>query len=298
MTIQPSFPKRMLAVFLCCLLTVPGLCPAAYAASFRQLSASSGETMIHILLIGQDRREEESASRSDSIILCTFCPEKKNIIITSFLRDLYVKIPDHQNNRLNAAYAFGGMELLQQTIEENFQIPIHGCIEADFSQFPQIIDVLGGVSIELRKDEADSINQKIPGTLTEGVQTLNGNQALAYSRIRNLDSDGDFSRTARQRKLISSLLDRYRDASLLTILSAVVDTLPMVTTTLSKKQIIMLTAKLFPLLDAPRFTNQRIPADGTFCYQTIRDMEVLTADLEEIRTQLQNSFNYTNDITS
>lgn len=298
MTVRPSFPKRTLAGFLCCMLIVIGFFPAIAAvpvSADSDLIGGKDSSMINILLIGQDRREEESISRADSIILCTFRPEEKKIIVTSFLRDLYVKISGHQDNRLNAAYALGGMELMTKTIEENFCLQIDGCVEADFSQFPQIIDILGGVSIELRQDEADSINRAVPGTLTEGIQVLNGTQALAYSRIRNLDSDGDFSRTARQRKLISSLLESYRDANLLTILSIVVDTLPMITTDLSKKQILRLTAKLFPLLDSPQFLNQRVPADGTYKYQRIRNMEVLTADMESIRKQLRDTLTSTNE---
>ena len=156
----------------------------------------------------------------------------------------------------------------------------------DFSQFAVIIDILGGGTLELRQDEADAINKTVSGTLTEGLQSLTGQQALAYSRIRNLDSDGDFSRTERQRKLLTSLLDSYRDAGFLKILSAIADTLPLISTDLSNKEILHLAAALFPLLDGPTLISQRIPADGTYSYSTIRGMEVLTADWEEVRKQL------------
>lgn len=253
------------------------------------LIGGEGSGLINILLIGQDGREEESTARADCVILCSFHPDAEKITITSFLRDLYVDIPGYEGNRLNAAYAFGGMPLLQQTMQENFSLSIDGCIEVDFSRFSQIIDVLGGVTIDLRQDEADAINAAVPGSLTEGSHLLTGNQALAYSRIRKLDADGDFSRTERQRRLLSTLLDRYRDAGLLKILSAVVDTLPMISTDLEKKEILLLAAKLFPLLDAPQIVSQRIPADGTYAYSSVRNMEVLTADMDAVRKLLRDS---------
>lgn len=277
----------LLSFSMICFLLQP-LSAAGKDTDDTALIGGEDSGLINILLIGQDRREEARA-RSDSVILCTFHPESKRIIITSFLRDLYVPIPGYEGNRINAAYAFGGTPLLKQTIQDNFGILIDGCAEVDFSSFSQLIDILGGVTLELRQDEADSINQSVPGNLTEGTHLLNGSQALAYSRIRNLDSDGDFSRSSRQRKLLSSLLDSYRNADLLTILSVVVDALPMISTDLSKKQILVLAAKLFPLLDNPTVVSQRMPADGTFSYSTIRNMEVLTADLDSLRELLHES---------
>lgn len=293
------FLRRSLAVLLCAAVVflLPAITQVQAASPLPEFCSETEDTgliggegsgLINILLIGQDRREE-SRARSDCVILCSFHPESKKIIITSFLRDLYVEIPGYEGNRLNAAYAIGGMPLLQQTMQKNFSLYMDGCIEVDFSRFSQIIDILGGVTIELRQDEADAINKSVPGSLTAGIHLLNGDQALAYSRIRNLDDDGDFSRTGRQRKLLSSLLDSYRNADLLTILSMVVDTLPMISTDLSKRQILVLAAKLFPLLDDPEILSQRIPGDGTYSYSTIRNMDVLTADMENIREQLRES---------
>ena len=282
-------PQRWTCALLAFLLFIP-LLPAAGAGS-EYSSEAPDSSLIHLLLIGQDRREGDSAARADSIILCSFCPQEKRIIITSFPRDLYVSIPGHDSNRLNAAYAFGGMDLLRQTMEEMLDLTLDGCIEADFSRFPQIIDALGGVTITLRRDEAEVINTITESALAEGTQLLTGEQALAYSRIRNLDSDGDLSRTVRQRKLISSLLSSYRNADLLTILSVVADMLPMISTDLSKRQVLVLAAKLFPLLEASNMTSQRLPTDGSFSYDTIRGMSVITADMDLLRSQLLQALN-------
>ena len=223
----------LLRRWTCALLALLLILPPLPSAALEESDAAIPEDctgLINILLIGQDRREEDTAARADSIILCSFSPEDGRVIITSFPRDLYVSIPGHKSNRLNAAYAFGGMALLRSTMEENLDLRLDGCIEADFSRFPQIINALGGVSITLRPDEAEAINAATGSALTEGTHLLTGDQALVYSRIRNLDSDGDLSRTARQRKLITSLLSSYRNADFLTILSAVLDMLPMIST--------------------------------------------------------------------
>ena len=278
--------KKTILVFICLLVllcAVPLLCAAA------GLSVTSQEVQLtNILLIGRDNRQEEPA-RSDCMILCSFSPDTGDVIFTSFLRDLYVPIPGHRDNRLNAAYALGGSPLLQETLEHNLEITVDGCIEVDFTSFPTIIDALGGISITLRQDEAETINREIPGSLREGEQLLNGEQALIYSRIRNLDPDGDFSRSLRQRKLLTALLERYRNADLLTILSALSDTLPLISTSFSHRDILRLGIRLFPLLEAPKITSQRFPADGTYDYETIRGMNVLTTDLEKLRIRFQQS---------
>ena len=273
--------KKTVLTFCCLLIllcSVP-LLPAAAAGNDSVVS-----NLTNILLIGRDNRQEEPA-RSDCMILCSFSPDTGDVIFTSFLRDLYVPIPGHQDNRLNAAYALGGMSLLQETLEHNFGIAVDGCIEVDFTSFPDIIDALGGVALTLRQDEADAINREIPGKLSAGEHLLTGEQALAYSRIRKLDPDGDFSRSLRQRKLLTALLERYQNADLLTILSGIADALPLITTSFSRRDILRLGIRLWPLMDAPKVTSLRFPADGTYDYETIRGMNVLTADLEKLRTQ-------------
>lgn len=274
----------LIPILILSLLTAALPCSAAEA-----VIGGKDSGLVNLLLIGQDRRKEEEPARSDSIILCTLHPDTGKVIITSFLRDLYVAIPGHEDNRLNASYALGGMALLKQTLEENFSLSIDGCIEVDFSRFAGIIDLLGGVTLELRQDEADAVNAAVEGTLCEGSHLLTGEQALAYTRIRNLDSDGDFSRTDRQRKLLSALLQRWQNASLLSILSAIADILPLISTDLSSREILLLAARLFPLLDDPEVVSQKVPAAGTYTCSTIRGMAVLTADMDAARKMLRQT---------
>lgn len=243
--------------------------------------------VVNILLIGQDSREGESQARSDSMILCTLDREADRLTTTSFLRDLYLPIPGHGSNRINAAYSFGGMPLLEQTLEENFGITIDGAIEVDFQQFSGIIDMLGGVSIELRQDEAEFLNRETGSDLTEGTHTLTGHQALTYSRIRSLDRDGDFSRTSRQRKVLQALLEGFRSAKPSELLSLARQLLPMISTDLNQGQLLMLALEIAPQLSGLQMSSQRIPADGTFFDDTIDGMQVLVADLDAARQLLQ-----------
>ncbi len=249
----------------------------------------TGSRIVNILLVGQDRLEGESRTRSDSMILCTFNKRTRELILTSFLRDLYVTIPGYGGDRINAAYAYGGMELLESTLKENFDLEIDGIVEVDFSRFSQIVDRLGGVDMELRADEAALISQETGTTLSEGLQHLNGDQALSYARIRKLDADGDFSRTSRQRLVLSALLDAYKDASLSTLLLLTRDLLPMISTDLNIAEITGYALELFPLLSGFELRQQHIPAEGAYTDQNINGMAVLVPDLNKAQELLSRT---------
>lgn len=246
----------------------------------------TGTDTVNILLIGQDRQNGEVRARSDTILLCTFRKEDNRLVMTSFLRDLYVKIPGYRSNRINAAYMAGGMKLLNDTLEANFGLRADGCIEVDFSGFAEIVDILGGVTLHLRQEEAEAINKSTAGELSAGEQVLNGKQALAYARIRKLDKDGDFSRTARQRALVEALIQRTKAVSIRTAFSLFKKVLPLVTTDLDREDLLMLALELLPMLSDLEMTGQAIPAEGTYSYKMIRGMSVLVADMEAARQLL------------
>ena len=248
-----------------------------------------GSDLLNILLIGQDAREGEDQARSDSMILCTYNKSTQELTMTSFLRDLYVPIPGHGSNRINAAYAFGGTSLLKKTIGDNFAVAIDGSIEVDFTHFAEIIDQLGGVEIELRQDEADVINKQTGSDLAEGIYQLDGFQALTYSRIRNLDMDGDVSRTNRQRKLINAVVDSLREVSITEMTPLISKILPMITTDLSRGQLFLYALEILPHLSDMDIHSQKIPADGTYTDKTIDGMSVLVADMAAQRQHLQNT---------
>lgn len=273
--------RRFLSLVLA-LLLIPCLLAGAPSAQ------AAGEP-VHILLIGHDREGGSTASRADCIILCSWMPDTGTLSMVSFLRDLYLPIPGHGSNRLNAAYAFGGRDLLVDTIDTNFHIRPEGCVEADFSQFPQIIDALGGVRLELRRDEAAHINGKCGGSLTEGDQLLTGAEALAYARIRTLDPDGDHSRTRRQRAMLLSLLQSWKEAGALTLADTVRKLLPLISTDLDPARILHWVFSLAPSMKALRVNSLQLPFPGTFTEQTVRKMAVLVPDLDANRRKLMEA---------
>ena len=249
------------------------------------------EHVINILLIGQDSRSENGRARSDSMILVTFNKEKKTITLTSLLRDLYVRIPGYLDNKLNAAYAAGGMELLNETLALNFGIQVDGNVEVNFSRFAEVIELLGGIDLEIRQDEANYINKWVPNSppLSKGMMHLDGEQALMYSRIRALDADADFSRTNRQRKVIDTLIEKFRNTKLTTLMGLLDDLLPMIATDMSNSDIIGYATDLFPMLADCKVISQRVPADGEYYLAMIRGMSCIVADMDAARQLLRDT---------
>ena len=246
------------------------------------------EDVVNILLIGQDRREGESRSRSDAMILCTFNKKNNTVTFTSFLRDLYVQIPGYSDNRLNVAYPLEGMSLLDETLEVNFGIHVDANVEVDFTEFQQVVDAVGGVDIYLTAEEAEHLTLTYGFTdLYEGMNHLDGERALAYSRIRVLDSD--FGRTNRQRTVLSAMFDSCRDLSLGGLLSLAGEVFPMVTTDMSNGEIIRYATDLFPMLANATVQTQSVPGDGMYYDTYIDDMAVLVPDLGAISEMLKET---------
>lgn len=241
--------------------------------------------IINILLIGQDARPGETRARSDSMILVSLDEESGRIQLTSFMRDLYVQIPGYQDNRINAAFALGGPTLLDDTIKENFGVEVDGNVEVNFDAFVEIIDILGGVDIEVTSAEASYMRQN--GTnAKEGVNHFDGEEALAFARVRSL-SGGDYARTERQRRLIEAVLDGLGDIGVTDMLALINKVLPYVTTDLTDAEIIeYATAGLNALAKSGEIKSTRIPQDDAHYPATIRGMSVLVPDLKMCQEDL------------
>lgn len=249
------------------------------------------DNIVNVMLIGQDRRPGEGRARSDSMILVTFNKEKKTITMTSFMRDLYVKIPGgYKDNRINVSYSLGGMELLDQTLHENFGVVVDANVEVDFQQFRKIIDLLGGVEIELDEAEARYINKKMNTRDVEaGLRTLSGRQALWYARNRSTGGTSDFGRTNRQRTVLNALIEAYKNKPLPEMIGLLDDILPLITTDLTQGEIIRYVTALFPMLSECEIITQQIPVQGGYYNATIRQMQVLVPDMEMNRQALIDS---------
>lgn len=251
------------------------------------LAEHSDQDIVNILLVGQDA-DAGKGTRSDTMILCTFNKRDNIITLTSFLRDLYVTIPGYHKDRINAAYAYGGVELLDETLRENFGVEVDGNVQVDFSHFQEIIDLLGGVTMELTAAEARFINKHVHGSaVTEGTHLLDGKQALAYVRNRK-DVDGDFSRTNRQRKLMRALAQAYKSKKLTQMLGLMDDILPMISTDISATELTSYALTLFPMLTSAEIKTQSIPVADGFRYTNVDGKAVLMPDMEKNRQALED----------
>lgn len=248
----------------------------------------SDDNVINILLIGQDRRPGETRARSDSMIILTINRNDNTLKMTSLLRDMYVQIPGYSDNRINASYAWGGMVLLDETIKKNFGIVIDRNIEVDFTAFTTIIDKIGGVDISLTEKEASYLRNK-GYSVSSGVTHMDGDLALAYSRIRYIDSD--FYRTNRQRTVLQTIFDKMKNQSLGDWYDLVDEIFPLLTTDMTNTEIINYLYIIYGL-KASSIESYRVPADGTYSSQYIRKMAVLVPDLSANREYLlKNIYN-------
>jgi LCP family protein required for cell wall assembly len=243
--------------------------------------------LINILLVGQDKNEQTTIrQRSDSMILCSINTDTGEVSLISFQRDLYVAIPGgYSNNRLNAAYAFGGFKLLNKTLTHNFGVSIDGNIEVDFARFRQVIDAVGGVDITLTNAEARYL---IGPNAKSGVYHMDGKLALTYARTRIIDSD--FNRAGRQRKVIMAVFNKFKDKSVNELRQLADTILPMLSTDMSNTELIGLMTRLLPMVSDMQLTGYAIPAPGTYYSTYVRGMYVLVPNLNQNRTILRDKY--------
>ena len=264
--------------------------------NYHEIPSVSMETLkedgvINVLLIGNDSRSEGEDGRSDAMILLSISNETKSIHLTSLLRDIYVDIPGYDGNRLNAAYAYGGAELLLETIEANFDIEVNRYAQVNFQAFANLVDAVGGVDLELSNEEVKLVNGylweynilegRAEGTdyLDENLQGmlhLNGPQALAYCRNRYIGDD--FGRTERQRKVLSAMVENAPNA-LFNMDKVVSGIFSNVTTNLTQAECTLLSTQVTKFLTYD-IIQSSIPLKGTYSNASIRGMSVLQVDFD------------------
>lgn len=274
--------------------------------------------IVNILLVGQSAREDEVGKLSDSMILCTVNKETKELTLTSFPRDTYVKLPNYVDSsgtkhscgmqRINVNYALGyswggaldAMGMLNQCIYENFGAEVDFNVEVNFDSFEEIIWMLGGVEIELTEAEAAHMTEELKnyGPFKAGPNLLGYREALTYARIRKIDSD--MERGNRQRKVITAILNRVRNMSLKELNDLIDQALPWVITNMSNEDITNCILELLPLLPKLQVVSNQCPAEGTYSGQIVdiygvqsgvivpnlqKNRELLTAITEESVTE-------------
>lgn len=267
--------------------------------SKEELEQYSGHEKIkNIALFGID--SEDGIGRSDSIIIATIDPVHDKLKITSIMRDTYVAISGHGNDKINHAYAYGGAQLAIKTLNENFGLNIEDFVAVDFASLPKIIDLLGGIELDITSEEINSsinINSHIDHLNTEGgtnvefitspgLQKVNGVQALAYSRIR-YTSGGDSERTTRQRTVLNKLFEKALSVSPTQYLSLVDKILPFVKTSLDTNDILSLAAKV-ATMGGHELEQERFPRDGYYWDETINNIYYLGFDSDSTKQQIMD----------
>lgn len=253
----------------------------------------------NILLIGNDSRSNSEDGRSDAMILISISSKTNTIHMTSLLRDIYVDIPGHEGNRLNAAYSYGGPELLMETLEENFDISVNRYMLVNFQAFAAVVDAVGGVDIEVTNDEVQYINGylveynqlegRAEGTdyldpSLSGKIHLNGPQALAFCRNRFIGSD--FARTERQRKVLSAIFEKAPFAVVTNGGKLVDGLMSNIKTNLKKSELSGLMIQT-PNMLAYDMVQASIPLEGSYSNASIRGMSVLEVDFEANKAYIQ-----------
>lgn len=265
----------------------------------QQVLSRHEDDVINILLVGEEAIWDGGhRGRTDSIMIATINVKKKSLKLTSIMRDLYLQIPGYSDNKINAAFNIGGMELLVQALNQNFALQLDGYVKVDFDSFEGIIDALGGVEITLSAKEANYLNttnyisNPAYRNVVEGTQTLNGNQALGYSRVRyvaNGDQANDFGRTQRQRNVLNAIFQKYKSKSVVELLALLPDVLSLATTNMSKTTILEY-LYLAVTLQPDVLQTMRIPTDNEYYSARIRGMAVLVPDTLEDNVQALHRF--------
>ena len=242
-----------------------------YDWNTREIVGRKEDYVTNILLVGIE--ELFGARNTDTMMIASINTRDNTLQLSSLMRDSYVSVPGWKSTKLNAAYAHGGIELLRDTIEQNYKIHLDGYVSVNFESFEKIIDLLGGVEIQLGAKEAQYLNttnyisNKAYRNVKEGINLLNGNQALGYCRVRKVPTyDGvnnDFGRTLRQRRVLEAIFEKYKNQNIIKLINTTNTCLGEVTTNLSTGQIENL-LNAFLNINVSTIETKSIPIEGAY----------------------------------
>lgn len=271
----------------------------AEAALKKQLEGTATDLMkdkdvMNVLLIGEDLRDTDNEERgnTDVMLMISLNKKQKTITMTSFMRDAWVYIDGYGMAKLNAAYWRDGPELLKSTIEKYYGVAIDRYVIINFKSFIDIIDTLGGIKMDVRDDEAEGMkkpmaeqnnilkNKKGTDYLDKGGKQLllNGNQALAYARLRYV-GNADYERTERQRKVITEIIREAKGMSLVELNDLATRIFPQVKLDITQGEMFSILLNSFDYMNYD-IQELRIPADGLFTEDIIGGLSVLSPDFK------------------
>ena len=240
------------------------------------------------MLVGVDARGYEENSRSDTIILASYNKTKHTVKLVSILRDCYVNIPTKGWDKINAATSYGGVGMLVNTLNENFNLDIQHYVQIKFDDFKTVIDLMGGLDVELTKAEINYINNKLHVedkdykndiTAEPGVVHLNGTQTLWHCRNRSI-GNSDFTRTDRQREVLSLIIDKAMNLSVPEMSIFVYSMKDYVDMNVPLSLILSL-GKDALVTNEMTIESYRIPFDNEFTFANKRGASVISLDMKD-----------------
>lgn len=237
------------------------------------LEQNTNSEVTNIALFGIDA-PEGVRGRSDAIMILSIDETNKKLKLSSIMRDSYVNIEGYGKDKITHAYAFGGAELAMNTLNQNFDLNISRFITVNFTTLPKIIDALGGITVNITEAEI----KYIPGITHSGTQTLNGAEALAYSRIRY--DGGDQMRTQRQRNVLEDVFGKLVSTSPTKIPSLLDTLLPLVDTNISPTEFMSLGTDVLSM--KPKKINEKMfPCDTHRKGEMIKGVSYQTFNIKE-----------------
>jgi polyisoprenyl-teichoic acid--peptidoglycan teichoic acid transferase len=235
--------------------------------------------VINVLVLGLDTRTPGGNGRSDLNMIISINRKNNTVKLASLLRDTLVPIEGHDWNRLNSAYVFGGPGLTINTVNQVYKTDIQRYVKLDFFAISDIIDAVGGVDITLTQAEADWMrSQGVQITKGAGMKHLDGAKALAYARIRKIDSD--FQRTQRQRNVMAAALKNLRSMGVLKAVNLMMKLLPQVKTNISSTEIVSLATGVINAR-GKEIGQTSIPINGAFTFKKYKGMQIISVDFNK-----------------
>lgn len=264
------------------------------------VETKADDEVYNILLVGVDRQDKTWNGNSDAMILVSINKEKNHVSMISLMRDTYVDIEGVGYAKLNAAYAYGAGPLLCQTVTDTFRVKVDRYVSVDFWALVDIIDIIGGVDLEITAREAEVANGYITDMCERqlkldpsshllptsgGMIHCDGVQTVAFARNRFV-GNSDFERTERQRYIITQLMAEVKKMSLAQMTEKMQSILKLVTMNIPETEIWSMITEVPEMLDY-EFETGRIPYDNMYDTIYVKGQDMLVPHWDETLEKLQ-----------
>ena len=262
-----------------------------------EVPAAGKSGIYNLLLLGIDNPTDKLTGRSDTMLLASFNARTGQLKLISFMRDTYVAIPHHGHNKLNAAYSFGGADLLIETLGASFGVHVDGYVAVNYALMTQLVDEIGGIDMDVTADEMKKLNgileyynylrdaPRDEGKLMQpGFQRLNGLQTMSFARIRKLDSD--FVRVQRQQRVILAIYDQLRTLDMMTLTRIITAYIGQVGTNVTLARAASLVGSVLAAGEVERL-SLRVPVDGAYSRRTFNDTYYVVPKLDKCQTAIR-----------